>query len=78
MVNKLSLVLLLPLAGVAASGCQRSGVPAEAPPTITTKSGIEMVVIPAGAFEMGSRAGREDERPLQRCGLTRSAWTRPR
>jgi formylglycine-generating enzyme required for sulfatase activity len=33
----------------------------EPPPTITTKSGIEMVRIPAGPFQMGSRRGKEDE-----------------
>jgi formylglycine-generating enzyme required for sulfatase activity len=33
------------------------------PLVITTKSGVEMVVISAGYFEMGARAGREDERP---------------
>ncbi len=30
---------------------------------ITTQSGIEMVLIPAGSFQMGSNAGGEDERP---------------
>jgi formylglycine-generating enzyme required for sulfatase activity len=34
------------------------------PPTIKTKSGIEMVVIPAGHFEMGSRQGADDEKPI--------------
>jgi formylglycine-generating enzyme required for sulfatase activity len=66
MVKRFGLVLL---AGLAAGGCQRNAaVPAaeQAPPTITTKSGIEMVVIPAGFFEMGSRTGKEDERPAHK------------
>ncbi len=54
------------LASLASPGCGSSGTsPANVRmlPTITTKSGIEMVVIPAGSFEMGNRKGREDERP---------------
>jgi formylglycine-generating enzyme required for sulfatase activity len=35
-------------------------------PTITTKSGVKMVQIPAGYFEMGSRSGGEDERPVHK------------
>jgi formylglycine-generating enzyme required for sulfatase activity len=34
--------------------------------TITTASGIEMVLIPAGEFVMGDDAGEEDERPAHR------------
>ena len=52
------LVVLLTL-----SGCQKS---LPAPSTITTSSGIEMVLIPAGSFEMGSRHGPEDERPVHK------------
>src|SRR5271165_7131937 len=67
MVKKCGLSLLL-LASLAASGCQRNAaVPVDQMlPTITTKSGIEMVVIPAGCFEMGSRGGRDDERPVHK------------
>jgi formylglycine-generating enzyme required for sulfatase activity len=32
----------------------------DTPPPITTKSGIEMVRIPAGTFQMGSRHGKDD------------------
>src|SRR5205823_10531068 len=52
----------LALTVLLSSGCQRvtdSGV--ETLPTITTKTGIEMVHIPAGSFEMGNRRGKEDE-----------------
>jgi formylglycine-generating enzyme required for sulfatase activity len=56
------------LACLAALGCGgNSGDPpavAQAQPTITTKSGIEMVLIPAGSFEMGNRRGRADEKPV--------------
>jgi sulfatase modifying factor 1 len=55
------LVLILPF--FAGLGCQRAG-PTIA--TITTKSGIEMVLIPAGSFEMGSKHGREEEKPIHK------------
>lgn len=41
----------------------QSAPPAGAPPVITTKSGSEMVLIPAGKFRMGSASGRADEAP---------------
>ena len=58
------LLLALP-AGV---GCGNGDAPrdGQAPPTITTKSGVEMVVVPAGSFEMGSRGGSGDERPVHK------------
>jgi formylglycine-generating enzyme required for sulfatase activity len=68
MAKKFGLVCLL-LAGLAGTSCQRNGaVPAadQALPTIATKSGIEMVVIPAGFFDMGSRSGKDDERPVHK------------
>jgi len=54
------------LAAVASPSCQKAGAP-QAPselPTITTQNGGELVLIPAGFFEMGSRSGREDEKPV--------------
>jgi formylglycine-generating enzyme required for sulfatase activity len=62
-------VLLFGLLGatLAGPGCGKGGEAPTgdpAPPTVTTKSGVEMVLIPAGSFEMGSRHGREDERPV--------------
>jgi len=54
---------LLPL--VMLTGCQRVADQGGGPmPTITTKGGIEMVQIPAGTFQMGSRHGKEDEAPV--------------
>jgi acetoin utilization deacetylase AcuC-like enzyme/formylglycine-generating enzyme required for sulfatase activity len=50
----LALLVMLP-------GCRREKGTASAPQVVTTRSGIEMVVIPAGTFEMGSRKGSADE-----------------
>jgi formylglycine-generating enzyme required for sulfatase activity len=53
--------------GFFGAGCNQNSKPdgkVEPPKTITTKSGIEMVVIPAGSFEMGSKSGRADEKPV--------------
>jgi sulfatase modifying factor 1 len=46
-------------------GCQKNnqtGSSARLPPTITTKGGLEMVLIPAGSFQRVSRGGKEDEK----------------
>jgi formylglycine-generating enzyme required for sulfatase activity len=44
-----------------------SPVPAGAAPrTIRSASGVDMVVIPGGWFEMGRADGRDDERPVHR------------
>ena len=53
--------LLLP--SLAVLGCGPGGnSPAvvQTLPTITSKSGVTMVVVPAGSFEMGSQHGREE------------------
>jgi formylglycine-generating enzyme required for sulfatase activity len=54
---------------LAGLGCRNDGnspAPVDMPPTIKTKSGVEMVHIPADFFEMGSRQGREDEKPVHK------------
>ena len=60
------LVACLALTGLAIS-CQKEPQPAapESPlPVITTPSGVRMVAVPGGSFEMGSAASREkDEAP---------------
>ncbi len=71
--DALKLPLLL-VALLAASSCrpvQRSdtdagtpGTAPEAPEVITTEGGIEMVLIPAGRFSMGSGRGEPDEAPV--------------
>jgi formylglycine-generating enzyme required for sulfatase activity len=58
----------LPLLGLLA-GCGGNGTPeakGEMPKIITTKSGVDMVVIPAGYFEMGYAHGRDDEKPVHK------------
>ena len=48
-------------------GCGRSPSPPAgpaAPRIVTTSSGIEMVLIPAGKFVMGDGAGEKDEQPV--------------
>ena len=52
------------------SGCQKpSGVNPAMPPTVTTKSGVEMILIPAGSFQMGNARGQEDEKPVHTVSL---------
>ena len=36
------------------------------PPIITSKTGVKMVVIPPGSFEMGSSSGAANEKPIHR------------
>ena len=56
------------LAAFAPLACRKGERPASEPPVrvIKTQSGIEMVVIPAGWFRMGSPKGRPDESPAHR------------
>jgi len=60
--------LCLTVAALATLSCQRAGAPPKVsePGTITTASGVEQVLIPAGSFEMGSRRGRAEEMPAHR------------
>jgi formylglycine-generating enzyme required for sulfatase activity len=60
------LAVSLALAALAPPSCQRGSAPAvaTAPPVITTRSGVESVLIPAGSFSMGSRHGRDEEKPV--------------
>ena len=51
------------------AGCEAGEVDGPAPepknlPMITTKSGVEMLLLPAGEFSMGSEKGKDDERPV--------------
>jgi formylglycine-generating enzyme required for sulfatase activity len=55
------------LACIGCAGSSNGPMPSvAAPKTVTTKNGIEMVVIPAGWFEMGSKHGRDDEKPVHK------------
>ncbi|MFH1719563.1 MAG: SUMF1/EgtB/PvdO family nonheme iron enzyme [Planctomycetota bacterium] len=72
--NKLHTLLLLMLILAAGFGCRRSGDTAvTAPDVVQTQSGLEMVVIPAGWFEMGSDKGTPDESPVHRVWIS-SFW----
>jgi formylglycine-generating enzyme required for sulfatase activity len=62
-----ALLVLLPfLAGLGCTNCGPSADPVPGVPTFTSQSGVPMVVIPAGYFQMGSKSGREDERPVHK------------
>jgi acetoin utilization deacetylase AcuC-like enzyme/formylglycine-generating enzyme required for sulfatase activity len=62
----LGLLLLLP----ANISCRRSEQAAEKPPLVKTRSGIEMVAIPGGSFEMGSEIGGPDEKPVHKVWIS--------
>ncbi len=62
----LMILLLLP-------GCQRAKESAGEPQVVKTKTGIEMVVIPGGFFDMGSRKGESDESPVHKVWVS-SFW----
>ena len=57
-------VLLSIILIVSAASCQRVDRSEVTPAIITTKTGIEMVQIPAGSFEMGSTRGEANEVPV--------------
>src|SRR3954469_21188377 len=58
--------LLLPLV----AGCRKPEATATpAIKTITTPTGIEMVLLPAGSFTMGSDTGDDDEKPAHRVAV---------
>jgi len=59
-------VFCLMLSVLICPGCRRSQDTRGAPEVIKTKSGLEMVVIPAGWFEMGNVKGAPDESPVHR------------
>jgi formylglycine-generating enzyme required for sulfatase activity len=66
-------VALVGAAAFAGLACERANGPSpdgrEAAPVIRTKGGVEMVLIPAGSFEMGGGRGKADEGPVHRVKL---------
>jgi formylglycine-generating enzyme required for sulfatase activity len=69
----------------ATAGCNnKPAVIVEPPKTVSTKSGIDMVVIPAGELQMGSKTGSADEKPvhtvwidsflMDKTELTQAVW----
>ena len=52
------------------AGCRRPGeTVTTSPQAMTTKSGIEMILIPGGSFEMGSDSGTPDEAPVHKVSV---------
>jgi len=54
-------------------GCRSEKEAGAAPDVVQTESGIEMIVIPAGWFEMGSKNGEPDEAPVHKIWVS-SFW----
>jgi formylglycine-generating enzyme required for sulfatase activity len=66
--RKLGFAVCVLVASVGPLSCRKAGDPpskSELPRT-KTASGGELVTIPAGFFEMGSRSGRDEEKPLHK------------
>jgi acetoin utilization deacetylase AcuC-like enzyme/formylglycine-generating enzyme required for sulfatase activity len=60
---KLVIFILPALLVISVVSCEKAGK-FKAPEIIKTKTGVEMVMIPAGQFEMGSSGGEADESPV--------------
>ncbi|MCP4707057.1 MAG: SUMF1/EgtB/PvdO family nonheme iron enzyme, partial [Planctomycetes bacterium] len=70
--NRIPITILLLM--LCTTGCTRTSEEQQPkvqtpPPTITTESGIEMVLIPAGTFMMGDNDGTPDTQPAHRVSL---------
>lgn len=76
---------------IVAAGCSNgSNAPpaavVEPPKAVSTKSGIDMVLVPAGYFDMGGKQGRDDEKPVHKVWIdsffmdqyevTQAAWAK--
>jgi formylglycine-generating enzyme required for sulfatase activity len=59
-------LVTLTLHGCSGSGSGAGEAPGGTPSIIVTASGVEMVLIPGGWFEMGNDGGNEDEKPVHR------------
>jgi formylglycine-generating enzyme required for sulfatase activity len=62
------MAVCLLLAACAPLSCRKAGSPQAVPdlPVFKTPSGADLVTIPAGFFEMGSRSGRDEEKPVHK------------
>ena len=60
------------LAALLVGGCGGSEPPTPAPglEKITTQTGVEMVLLPAGDFLMGDEGGEEDEKPARKVTIS--------
>jgi len=54
-------------------GCRRDEQAVPTPEVVVTKSGIYMIVIPGGSFEMGSKGASPDETPAHKVSIS-SFW----
>ena len=61
-------IVCLLLILLANTGCRRSEQAVSKPPLVRTKTGIEMVAIPGGWFEMGRRKGGAGGAPVHKGG----------
>jgi len=52
------------------AGCRQAKQAAPTPEVVVTKSGIEMIVIPGGLFEMGSKGASPDEMPVHKVSIS--------
>ena len=68
--KKLAGVFCLLLIFAIFSGCRRAKDATDVPQVVKTKTGIEMVAIPGGFFDMGSNKGPSDESPVHRVWLS--------
>ena len=64
------LFLCLSAIGLIFSGCRKIEEQKDLPEVITTQTGVEMVVIPSGWFEMGSDKGQSDESPVHKVWIS--------
>jgi len=65
--SKLTIKLFCPLLMLLVmSNCRRVEDTFDIPKVVKTKTGMEMVVIPAGFFDMGSKNGASDEMPVHK------------
>jgi acetoin utilization deacetylase AcuC-like enzyme/formylglycine-generating enzyme required for sulfatase activity len=72
--SKLTIRLFCPLLLLlVVTNCRRAEDTVDVPKVVKTKTGIEMVVIPAGFFDMGSSKGASDETPVHKV-LVDSFW----
>lgn len=61
-----SLLTLIILSGLSCEKASDSNIAAGRPRIVNTKIGMEMVLLPAGWFEMGSEEGEVDELPVHK------------
>ncbi len=69
LIPKTMLILMLFTIGCTRNTEEKPPAVQTPPPTITTETGIEMVLIPAGSFTMGDNNGTPDTPPAHRVSL---------